>query len=130
MKKAASTSGIHKQDSELTKYLKNLLYPYAGVSSEEPQPEKEEAMARNALIEVLAILRLKPGTKPYYGPDHWVPNIDYMSMLQHIYFELDNQRFASACNEVFTYLSYYPIEQRRIRDGLVLLLEKLEHGDF
>lgn len=108
--------------------LRAVLDPYNGASDRVERSPQEEQAAKDALLEVLRLLK---NTQPRNEvPQNGLLYMAYLEKLQHIYVRLAAGRFVSACNQVDTYLCEYPIEQRRIYDGLVLLLEKIKKWEF
>lgn len=124
--KLAATTAIEKQ-------IRATLDPFVGSASYRPGPLGRDEAAKKALLETLSILQkydppkaeLRDGCSGQ-GYGYYL----FLEKLQHIFFELARGRYAPACNEVDTYISEYPIEERRIHHGLVMLLEKVQSGEF
>ena len=115
------------------KQIEEILAPYVGSASYRPGPAGREEAAKKALLETLNILQQynPPVSELQDGcHDHGYGHYLFLQKLQHIFFELSRGRYAPACNEVDTYISEYPIEERRIYYGLVMLLEKVQSGEF
>lgn len=102
-----------------------VLSPFVGSAA---HWKGTEAEAKDALLETLSLLRQ---SKPKFrDPEPTPMYFGFLERLQQIYFELHEHRFASACNEVYTYICVCPINERRVYNGLVSLLEKLQEGHF
>lgn len=122
----AATTAIKKQ-------IRATLGPFVGSASYRPGPSGREEAAKKALLETLNILQQYEPPKAEFRDgchDHGCGHYLFLQKLQHIFLELARGRYAPACNEVDTYISEYPIEERRIHHGLVMLLEKVQSGEL
>lgn len=115
------------------KEIEGILSPFVGSVSYRPGPPGRDEAAKQALLETLNILQQYEPPKAEFrdgchdrGYGHYL----FLQKLQHIFLELARGRYAPACNEVDTYISEYPIEERRIHHGLVMLLEKVQRGEL
>lgn len=79
---------------------------------------KDNSYAKSVLTKVSEEIKLIP------AHPQKLFSLDYLERLTHLYFALLNEDYAWACNDVNTYLETFPIQERRIKDALVSLLEK------
>ena len=117
----------------IEKETREILSSYVGSAAYCPGLPGRDDNAKKALLETLNFLQrydppkveLRDGCREQ-GCGYYL----FLEKLQYIFLELARGRYAPACNEVDTYISEYPIEERRIHHGLVMLLEKVQTGEL
>ena len=109
-------------EKKIDEILSRIHCPYPDPSG----PPEEEKIAKESLLEILSLLKeLKPEFK---DPQGGLSYFEFLEKLQRIYFELAAHRYMKACDELGEFFAAYPINQRRIYNGLVMLLEKVDKG--
>jgi len=109
-----------RKSEMLYKKVAVLVEPY--VCNHLPKTPDNILQAKNTLLNVLALLRKRD------IPPLRTCGFLYLELLERMYFKLVQGDYPTVCDQIDENLGENGTEE--LYDGLILLLEKVENGDF